>query len=307
MSSIAYITDRDMIEYHRLHGNKKIVFWRPSSQKNFQHFYIGDYLFFLTKGTEKGKNKEKGIIGYGRCFKERAWSVQQAWNQYGIMCGYGSLEQFQNAVISVNKAHELPKQIHCLLLERVIFFQAPIYLSEFSIHISKQIESYIYLDQERVELDVQLLEKAMEIGTDMWNSDIAEGDQLLRQDRDILTIQAIHSKIHADFYTSYELKKLQAFAYKQIQEQRGSFLSQGKEDFISWKNGQICFYIPCVMSLKHWKRNLLFCIAKAQLYREKLKGIHATAEVIILMDERNKDAEYLCQLARIPYQMREKA
>ena len=63
MSSIAYITNHEMIEYHRSHGSSEIVFWRFSGQRKFQNFNHGDYLFFLTKGTEKGKQKEKGAGG----------------------------------------------------------------------------------------------------------------------------------------------------------------------------------------------------------------------------------------------------
>lgn len=49
MGSIAYVADEEMIEYHRLCGNKEINFWRLSSQKNFTNFHSGDLLFFYTK------------------------------------------------------------------------------------------------------------------------------------------------------------------------------------------------------------------------------------------------------------------
>ena len=52
MGSIAYITDKNMMEYHRLHGNSVINFWKPSI-KSITDFKKGDMLFFLTKGTEK--------------------------------------------------------------------------------------------------------------------------------------------------------------------------------------------------------------------------------------------------------------
>lgn len=77
MSSIAYITDQNMIEYHRLHGNNRIVYWRPSGKKKFQFFQHGDYLFFLTKGTEKGIQREKGIIGYGRYEQDERCGIHE--------------------------------------------------------------------------------------------------------------------------------------------------------------------------------------------------------------------------------------
>ena len=59
MASIAYITDKKMIEYHRLNGNHSINFWKPSNTKKISDFHNGDLLFFLAKGTEKGKNKDR--------------------------------------------------------------------------------------------------------------------------------------------------------------------------------------------------------------------------------------------------------
>ena len=66
MASIAYVTDRKMIEFHRAYGNQMMNFWRPSSMKQFSQFNPGDYLFFLAKGTERFNGKEKGIVGYGK-------------------------------------------------------------------------------------------------------------------------------------------------------------------------------------------------------------------------------------------------
>ena len=57
MSAIAYITNQEMIEFHRLNGNKTINFWRLGNTKKISFFKKGDLLFFLSKGTEKGKEK----------------------------------------------------------------------------------------------------------------------------------------------------------------------------------------------------------------------------------------------------------
>lgn len=141
MASIAYITNHDMIEYHRLHGNSEMVFWRFSGKRKFQNFHHGDYLFFLTKGTEKGKEKEKGIVGYGRYVNDAYGSVKNIWKRYGTQCGFGSEEQFVQAIQKYQKSHAFPKQIYCLLLDHVMFFQEPIYLSELEKEISKQVES----------------------------------------------------------------------------------------------------------------------------------------------------------------------
>ena len=53
MASIAYVTNSQMIEYHRINGNRTMNFWRPSYTKKFADFNDGDYLFFLAR-TEDG-------------------------------------------------------------------------------------------------------------------------------------------------------------------------------------------------------------------------------------------------------------
>ena len=61
MSSIAYVADEKMIEYHRLFGSRNINFWRLSSQKRFKDFKKGDLLFFYTRSEH---SKKKGFVGY---------------------------------------------------------------------------------------------------------------------------------------------------------------------------------------------------------------------------------------------------
>ncbi|MDE8070272.1 hypothetical protein PT191_06680 [Erysipelothrix rhusiopathiae] len=44
MSSIAYISDEKMVEYHRTNGNQTVNFWRLSL-KGFERFDVGDLFF----------------------------------------------------------------------------------------------------------------------------------------------------------------------------------------------------------------------------------------------------------------------
>jgi len=303
MSSIAYITDHEMIEFHRLHGNTNIVFWRPSGQKKFQHFYIGDYLFFLTKGTEKGKKREKGIIGYGRYAKEDIQSVKQIWKKYGSQCGYSTQKLFQSAILKVSKTHELPKRMHCLLLERVMFFQAPVYLSELDKIISKQIESYIYLDQEDINTGWNILNKAMAIGLDMWSTHVEQQRIYIQQDIAILLIQNLHQQCQCDLYTAYEIKKITSFVNAILKQQPGTYLAGFQDDYVLFEQGQPCYCIPCLLSLKHWKRNLMYAVAKAKLYQEKCKEKHSAAKVIIVFDDELAEANAICELASVQYRI----
>lgn len=168
MSAIAYITDEKMLNNHRLYQNKAMNFWRISSNVNFSNFNVGDLLFFLSKSKEhKNTEKEKGIVGFGKLSKTYTMSIDQMWKTFKKQNGYNTLEEFKDAINKVNKAKELPKKISSLYLENVCFFQSPVYLSEYNINISKNIESYTYINSE--ETVIKLLEYGKS-NTDIWSS-----------------------------------------------------------------------------------------------------------------------------------------
>lgn len=170
MSSIAYITDKNMIEFHRLNGNSTINFWRPTSSKRFTDFHPGDLLFFLAKGTEHGQHKEKGIIGYGRYTGGNTLSFRQMWKRYGALNGYSTSNDLQEAILKVSKSKTLSPLFSCLTLKDVVFFQTPVYPSEIGINISNSLESYIYPDKEDIRATAKILLRANEVGIDVWTA-----------------------------------------------------------------------------------------------------------------------------------------
>ncbi len=176
MSSIAYVTDKRMIEFHRLNGNDGINFWRPSAGKRFSDFNSGDLLFFLAKGTERDVTREKGIIGYGRYTYSEALSAKQMWSRYETLNGYHSENELKEGILKVSKSNTLPSRISCLHLKDVVFFQSPLYLSDLGMKISNKIESFIYLDKEDPEMTTKILLKANEIGIDFWTSAISKSN-----------------------------------------------------------------------------------------------------------------------------------
>lgn len=305
MSSIAYITNREMVEYHRLHGSDEIVFWRFSGKRKFHNFHHGDYIFFLTKGTEKGKDKEKGIVGYARYDNDTGGSVKSIWKQYGTKCGYGSEIQFIQAIQKYQKLHTLPKRIDCLLLNHVIFFQAPVYLSELNKRISKQVESYIYLDHEDMELSWKIMSKGADVGIDMWSAYVEKKEAVIQNDADIIAVQQLHEFYTDDLFTAYEKKKTAAFAKRLLRKRHNDsgFLAGAQNDFWKLDNKQIHFYIPCVLTIKAWKRSLLFASAKANIYQKALIDKKSQAQVTIIFDENHEAAAKLCDLLHIPYKV----
>ena len=221
MASIAYITDRNMIEFHRLNGNRTMNFWRPSNSKKFTDFKPGDLLFFLAKGSERGRHREKGIVGYGRFQKAHTLSFRQMWNVYGTENGYASEDELYDAIVKVSKNKKMPKLMNCLYLTDVVFFQAPIYLSEIGVAISNKVESYIYLDKEDPQATSKVLNKAKETGVDMWMAAMSE---TLSQNFDLEEEQIKHQlsqiieRAGDSFYTESEKKRLRRLARQTIDQ-----------------------------------------------------------------------------------------
>ena len=164
MSSIAYVSDERMLEYHRINGNSSMNFWRLSL-KNFERFTIGDLLFFIDKRNPHPLTREKGVIGYGRAAQMRTMSVKRMWDQFEQKNGYPDYASFKDAIVGYGSEESLPKQIQSIYLEDITFFKAPIYMSEIDLKISKRLESFTYLTSEQ---SIKLIEKGRDIGQDAW-------------------------------------------------------------------------------------------------------------------------------------------
>lgn len=190
MSSIAYITDPNMIDFHRLRGNRTMVFWR-FSLKGFARFSEGDLFFFIDHRMRHPKTKEKGLVGYGRCSEIKNQSLSQAWKEYENKIGYNSYDEFKEAIRHYRKNdHRLPNQIQTIKLENVIFFQQPVFLSEIGVPLSDRLESFTYIEDEGKDLSYQLFPIIKKIGVDSWMQ-----SQNLNIDERDLERDYIHQKV----------------------------------------------------------------------------------------------------------------
>lgn len=239
MASIAYIADKKMIEYHRINGNQTMNFWRLSSQRKFTHFYRGDYLFFLAKGSENKITKEKGIVGYGKLDFSKTMTLTQMWNEYNHLNGFGSKEEFKDAVLKVSKTKTIPKSMHSLFLKEVIFFNSPLYLSEIGIQVSSNLESYFYLDRHGVSATVKILKRAEEIGIDTWQ--VALDDQINRQ----IFKQDLRSHVLSDFinsiFTSQKSTPKVFKKYLDKHQKNYEYIKGSKLALYSQKNNELIF------------------------------------------------------------------
>jgi len=228
MSAIAYITDSKLLELHRLNSHQKMNFWRVSTNTNFSDFGIDDLVFFLSKDKQYMKNKEKAIVGFGRCKKINVNTVNYMWNKYGIYNGYNTLDEFKEAIIKVTKNKKLPKKISSFQLENV-YFTRPIYLSECGLNISNNVESYIYIDDE---ISLKLLALAKQ-NTDIWTSDNLNK---INDEEFISSLFIVHKKIK-DIYISDALNKK---AHKALKVLEGyNFITNSINEVYNLKNNNL--------------------------------------------------------------------
>lgn len=179
-----------MIDFHRLRGNRTMVFWR-FSLKGFARFSEGDLFFFIDHRMRHPKTKEKGLVGYGRCSEIKNQSLSQAWKKYENKIGYNSYDEFKEAIRHYRKNdHRLPNQIQTIKLVNVIFFQQPVFLSEIEVPLSDRLESFTYIEEEGKDLSHQLFPIIKKIGVDSWMQ-----SQNLNIDERDLERDYIHQKV----------------------------------------------------------------------------------------------------------------
>ncbi|MBR3841280.1 MAG: hypothetical protein IKM20_09105 [Erysipelotrichales bacterium] len=278
MSSIAYVTERKMIEYHRVNGNRSLNFWRPSASIRFSDFHKGDLLFFLAKGTEKGKgaSREKGIVGYGKYVDGEILTPSLAWKRYQTKNGYSTKDEFFDVIMKASKDKELPENISCLHLSDVVFFQAPIYLSEIGIQISNNVESYIYLDKDDDTATIQILEKAKDVGIDLWSLsfDDHEEENVFEYAQKYEVVGRICSFLNDEKMSEREEKQLYKVSYKYLIEHENDdldFVKGSKIDLCSITPNGIKIYAPLVYTNKDKNQRIQRVIGKLLSYKALLE------------------------------------
>lgn len=314
MASIAYITDQKMIEYHRLNGSTSINFWRPTMKRKISDFEVGDFLFFLSKGTERGRKREKGIIGYGKFQKSQNLSFSQMWNTYGSQNGYTSKVELQDAMRRITKDKKVPKSINCLYLTDVVYFQFPIYLSEFEMQISNKIESYIYLDKDDPTITNKILAKAKEVGIDLWSSTLND-DQITVESIDVdqlnYNLSESYSMVELDIYkgkSNSQLKKLKdkIIEFYQFNQIPIEPLKGSNCTLVSIQNKKVEIITPLIYQQKNMNTNFQAVIGHIILYRsliiERLKD-YQIEFIIALKDTVSLETIALLNATNINYQI----
>lgn len=269
MASIAYITDQKMIEFHRLNGNHEINFWKPSALKRMVDFDKGDFLFFLAKGTERGKDREKGIVGYGRLHTMSEMNLDQMWNRYKRKNGFEDKEQLIEAIRRITKNHQLPDKVSCMELQNVVFFQHPIYLSEIGVHISNKIESFFYLDKGHFDTTSKILKLANEIGVDLWS--VIQSEETITTDftKDALIqiAENITDKLESYPYSTYETQRIHRYIEKLRKEDSSiQLMGRSKTSYHKIVDKNLTIYVVCMVNTLDFMKKFQFMIGYVKVY-----------------------------------------
>lgn len=270
MASIAYVTNSQMIEYHRINGNRTMNFWRPSYTKKFADFNEGDYLFFLVKTSKRAK--EKALTGYGRCVKSQIMNFNKMWETYEQENGYDNKEALKEAVLKASKAKIIPDKLNCIYLEDVVFFQSPVYLSEVGIQVNSNLESYIYLDKEDTAVTSRILDIAQQSGVDMWSMINASEEENIDMKEDHLhfaVTQALkQSKDH--IYKEWEQKKIRKMMKSYLEEHPAESLSSQKVDAFIVKDNEVEIIVPVVYG-KEFDDTMQYCIGHCMMLKQLIE------------------------------------
>jgi len=263
MAAIAYITDSKLLELHRANNNSSINFWRISSNSKFSNFNVGDLLFFLSKDKDHKYKDEKGIVGFGRLSEIHVCSPKSMWQRFGKENGYTNIFEFLEAIKKVSKGHKLPTKISSLYLSDVTFFN-PIYLSECGEKISKNVESYIYLNDET---PLKLLELASN-NTDMWSS-LNNNDEIINKEILRYSVYLNHEIIKDIKVNDKVYKKANRVLTKYIKDNKDyMFISGSKNEIYKIDNNliEIIYYVD-----KSIDNKLL--LGQSYLYKKSFNNI----------------------------------
>ena len=264
MSSIAYVTDEKMLEYHRLCRNKDILFWRLSSRKKFTDFRKGDLLFFFARPSH---SRRKGLIGYAHFDSVKRLSLRQMWEQYETSTGYDSRELLSEAIAKAAKG-TIPKQMSCLYLKDVVFFVSPIYPEEIGIEIPKNLESYCYLDRNNPKITVSILNLAEKRGIDLWSAaDNTEPEVIFARYEIRHKFAVMHKEIGKESGSEKERNNCSRLARKRTEDPEWEMIRGSRTDCLKVENDTVWIAMPYAVQANDKDLRIRELFGRMTMYR----------------------------------------
>lgn len=296
MSSIAYVTEEKMLEYHRLCRNRSILFWRLTTKNRFTDFRRGDLLFFFARGAHS--RKKKGFVGYGHYVFTRKLSVSQMWKQYGTMTGYDTKEQLTDSISKAAKG-KVPDSMLCLYLEDVVFFTAPIYPKDVGLDIPINLESYCYLDREDPQVTVRILKKADHYGIDLWSYDSFSNPSDVFYNDMVRHVMAL-SFLSMPKETGNEKERavMHRLAKEKCSEEKWEMVRGSRTDCLYFDNRTVHIALPFSCNTADRPLRRLELIGRMSLYRLMMKQnrLDYRLQFTVLCENEDSEIESLVKL-----------
>ncbi|NCB32432.1 MAG: hypothetical protein EOM64_00885 [Erysipelotrichia bacterium] len=295
MSSIAYVTDENMIEYFRLCGAREMNFWRLSSRKDFTRFQKGDLLFFYARTP---RSRKRGFVGYAHYDSTNRLSLRGMWKKYGRYNGYESEQLLQEAIGRAAKDRKIPEKMNCLYLTDAVFFSNPVYPGEVGLKVSSQLESYMYLDQDDSHVTVRILRAAEQKGIDIWSSSQSfESEDVFRADEIRQQLTEIQSAIPHDRWNAKERSRaVRLSAESGMEIVRGSVC-----DAFRIQKEQLSIALPFVCQEKNRQAQIRDYFGKVMMYRIQLKksGLRIPKIIFAILHDEEAPEELLMFIREI--------
>lgn len=295
MSSIAYVTDSEMLEYHRLCRHRTILFWRLASRKKFSDFRKGDLLFFFSRPNH---GRKKGIVGYAHYDSIKRLSLNQMWSQYSEATGYETKERLAEAIRKAGKG-EIPMVMRCLYLTDVVFFVSPVYPEQIeNLDLPNKLESYTYIDHDDPTITVKILNKAQKHGIDLWSADPkVNPDEIFRNDVVRHQIALIHNKIGKMHLSEKEKSAVHKLAEEKIKEKNWEIVRGSKTDCLYMDKNKIKIAIPLCYQANDKEQRVCEWIGKTTIYKYYLKKMKFDRKIRFeIMMEENKEVDDLKEM-----------
>ena len=288
MSSIAYVTDSEMLEYHRLCRNRTIIFWRLANKKKFADFRKGDLLFFFSRPNH---GRKKGLVGYAHYDSVKRLSLNQLWDQYSEACGYETKQRLEEAIRKAGKG-EIPKTMRCLYLTDVVFFISPVYPDEInSLDLTDHLESYTYLDRSDPSVTVKILTAAQKHGIDLWSADPDKNpDEIFRDDVVRHQIALISKKIGKESGSEKERALSHKLAELKMKENKWEMIRGSNSECLYMDKSKIKIAIPLVYQANDKDLRIREVIGKVAMYRYYIKKLKFERRIVFeLMASKDKE------------------
>ena len=271
MSSIAYVTDEEMLEYHRLCRNRTILFWRLSSKRKIADFLPGDLLFFFARPH---RSRKKALIGYAHYDSTKRLSLNQMWAQYGESTGYSSKQKLVDAMKKAAKG-DIPKSMRCLLLKDVVFFLAPIYPEEVGLNIQNKLESYTYLDRDDPKVTLRILKVAEDHGIDLWSQDSSRTpDEIFHGDEIRHKMAVIANELGEFSGSTNEKTRINKVLEEKLKERKWEMIRGSTTDCMKVLKDTITIGLPYIYQTNDFNVRTNELFGKITLYRLLGKKYH---------------------------------